>query len=133
MCKTRLKMTKISLKIETSYRHCWIFLSVCSKQIRNNKKNHKIVINRQLTPAVFFCKILKSTFRQNNIHTYIELDGWLLILGLHYKTCFAQIFSCSFLVTIFQSTIYRVVGFSWLKVLINTHQVCIKPQVLKLL
>ena len=70
MCKTRLKMTKISLKIDTPHRHCWIFLCKHVASKSGIIKKHKAVINRQLTQAVFFCKILKSLFRQNTFITW---------------------------------------------------------------
>ena len=70
MCKTRLKMTKISLRIDTHHRHCWILLCKRVASKSGIIKKHKAVINRQLTQAVFFCKILKSLFRQNTFITW---------------------------------------------------------------
>ena len=70
MCKTRLKMTKISLRIDMHHRHCWILLCKRVASKSGIIKKHKAVINRQLTQAVFFCKILKSLFRQNTFITW---------------------------------------------------------------
>ena len=70
MCKTRLKMTKISLRIDTHHRYCWILLCKRVASKSGIIKKHKAVINRQLTQAVFFCKILKSLFRQNTFITW---------------------------------------------------------------
>ena len=70
MCQTRLKMTKISLRIDTHHRHCWILLCKRVASKSGIIKKHKAVINRQLTQAVFFCKILKSLFRQNTFITW---------------------------------------------------------------
>ena len=52
---------------------------------------NKAAVNRQLTQAVFFCKILKSPFRQNMYHStfmyiYMRVDINIIIrIGMNMK------------------------------------------------
>ena len=64
MCKTRLSMNEISLKMKGLIATAESFSVPCSDQIGNNKKD-KAVIKKQLSQPVFFCKTLNSVSRQN--------------------------------------------------------------------
>ena len=70
-------MTNVSLKIKTSYHRCLnlsLSVSRVASKIGNNKQ-HKTVINKQLTQAVFFCKILKLLSGQNAPSLNMEWDS----------------------------------------------------------
>ena len=78
MFKTRPNMAKVSLICKCLFATAESFSLLCSEQIGNNKKKHKIPINKQSTQTVFFCKILKSLFHQNTLLLHMEWNSMRL-------------------------------------------------------
>ena len=78
MCKTRLNMTKISLKFKRLIASVESFSLPCVTSKSGMIKKHKAVIKKQLTQPVFSCKILKSLSRRNTPLPHMEWDSMRL-------------------------------------------------------